>query len=131
MVKKGVAYTVEAFLAASLVLVTLMLVYTRVPSLPKFSLISLQEKTYNCLEEMDLRKKLREEVKETNTSSVEGYLEGCTPPAVNLEVKICTPSSCTALHLPGNETVTTTTYFVAGKGKDYFPSKVVVFTWKE
>lgn len=68
---------------------------------------------------------------EANVTGLESYLDGCIYPQIGYDVRVCNRYTCNGVSLPENESVTSSTYYVAGEGVDYYPSEITVYGWTE
>ncbi|MFQ6020766.1 MAG: hypothetical protein ACE5J4_01965 [Candidatus Aenigmatarchaeota archaeon] len=103
---KGFIQTLEAVIAAVLILITILILYQPKPLVET----QLQEISYNCLVDLDNKGFLRYYL--DDPEEIENKLKSCLPPLTDFVVKVCTNADCVA-DVP-SKTVVLSSYLVSG-----------------
>lgn len=132
--RKGVLFTLETFIAAFIVIMTLFFLYSEPIQVPKFYETTIKRATYDCLENLDLKHELRSKVQNDNRTGIQEELDSCINPQIGYNITLCKWSSgggasCDEVGLPANQTVVSSGYWIAGKGASYFPAEVRIYGW--
>jgi hypothetical protein len=123
---KGFMYTLEAMIAALIILSALVTVYSFSRQQENFGSAAIKEKGYSCIKDMDSRGILRHYALSNDSAGIRGYFQGCLPRTLNFSVSFC--ASCAA-GLPGNMTIESVNYLIAGEGATFQPTSISLFLW--
>ncbi len=129
--KKGAMFTMEAFLAAMLVLVTIFFLYSDPMDLPTFQEKEIRRRLRDCMVDLDTTADLRVAVHEEDHEFLHNETGKCLPPGIDHEVVICDWDGCGEFDPPPEKSVVSSNHFIAGKNTDYFPTEIVVYGWAE
>lgn len=127
--KKGTLLTLESFIAAFIVITVLAFLYSEPIQVPKFQENVIERTNYHCLKNLELSNKLRTKVREGNRTGIVKELKSCINLQVGYNVTLCGWSGCDDVKLPGNKSIVSSSYWVAGKGTGYFPTQVKIYGW--
>jgi len=108
---KGVSFTLEAVMAATIIIVALLFFFK--PQVPQDYFPDLQERGYSCLKSLDDEGNLREYAISNDVSTIENKLADCLTP-FNYTIQICR-SACTSTNLPESKDIIISKYYIAGK----------------
>lgn len=105
---KGVMYTLEAVIAA---IIILMGVVSILPI--QESRTSLSNVGYSCIKYLDVKGSLRTYVASNLSSDLNNSLRNCLPSTLGFNLKVCSSADCTAA-LPSDKEIYASSYMVAG-----------------
>ncbi len=123
---KGFMYTLEAMIAALIILSALVTVYSFSRQQENFDSAIIKEKGYSCVKDLDSGGILRYYALSNDSSGMRGYFQNCLPRSLNFSVSFC--RACAA-GLPGNKTIVSVNYLVAGEGATFQPTSINLFLW--
>ncbi len=123
---KGFAYVLEAMIAALLILSVLVSVYPFQKQQESFETVTIKEKGYFCMKDLDSRGLLRYYALSNNTDSIRTYIQNCLPRSLNFSVSFC--QSCTP-DIPRNKTIVSINYLIAGEAATFQPTNANLFLW--
>lgn len=123
---KGLAYTLEAMIAAMLILSTLVMVYSFPKQQEGFDAVTLREKGYSCMKDLDNRGLLRYYALSNDSIGIRSYFQSCLPRTLNFSISFC--SVCTP-DVPGNRTIISVNYLIAGEAASFQPTNANLFLW--
>lgn len=127
--RKGILFTLETFIAALIVLTTLMILYSEPVDIPGFREDMIRKNTYECIRNLDLSGELRAPVKNHDRQKVFSRMESCVSPQIGYNLAFCDRGGCEDVSLPGNRTVVSSSYYVSGQGDGFFPTEIKVYGW--
>lgn len=119
-------YTLEAMIAALLILSTLVAVYSFSKPQESFDTVTIREKGYFCLKDVDNRGLLRYYALANDSAGIREYFSKCLPHSLNFSVSFC--AACAA-DIPRNRTIVPINYLVAGEGATFQPTNANLFLW--
>jgi len=125
---KGALLTMEAFIAAMLVLITVFFLYSDPVGSPSFNEDEIGRRLDNCLVELDISSDIRDLSNIDEESPFEQEFSECLPIGVEHEVVVCDEYGCDEFDPPEDRAVVGSRYFVGGPSED-FPKKIVVYGW--
>lgn len=126
---KGYLYTLEAMIAALIIMSTVVVLYINPQGKPQFEASTLKDRGYACLKYLDNKGLLRYYAIQNNSQSLQAELQSCLPNLANFTTSFCTTSvNCTATELPGNKTIVLADYIVAGQA-DFQPTLINLYLW--
>jgi len=121
MVRKGYVKTLEAGIAITLILVSMVfLLPEKAEAKPQIS-----DTGYKCLKYLDYKGVLRNYTVNTLESNLLSDLRECIPPILNYTARICTSTPCTT-ELPTDKTVFLSSYLIAG---EYQIDRTLINLW--
>lgn len=123
---KGAAYSLEAMIAALLILSTLVSVYSFSKQETAFDTATIRESGYSCIKDLDGRGILRHYALSNDTAGIRSYMQTCLPRSLNFSVRFC--PSC-APDVPGNKTIVSINYIIAGEAALFQPTNANLFLW--
>lgn len=123
---KGMMYTLEAVMAAILILATLISVYSFSKQETGFDAATIKENGYSCIKNLDSRGVLRYYALSNDSVGVRSYFQNCLPRSLNFSINFC--ASC-APDVPGNKTIVSVNYMIAGEAALFQPSNANLFLW--
>jgi len=126
MIVKGMIYTLEAVMAAVLILGTLITVYSFSKQEAGFDAATIRESGYSCIRSLDGRGILRYYALANDSAGIRSYLKSCLPRSLNFSMQFC--ASC-APDVPGNKTIVSVNYMIAGEAALFQPSNANLFLW--
>lgn len=124
--KKGMVYTLEAVIAAVLILATVITVYSFSKQEAGFDAATVKESGYSCVRSLDGRGVLRYYALANDSVGARGYLKACLPRSVNFSIDFC--ASC-APDVPSNRTIVSVNYMIAGDAALFQPTNTNLFLW--
>lgn len=107
---KGYIQTLEAFIAAVIILSAMIYIFSSMSSPPQISLYST---AHDCLKYLDENGKLRYYAYNNQEDSLKNDLRSCLPGLADFEVKICKTADC-GYQAPENKTVALASYLISG-----------------
>lgn len=123
---KGMMYTLEAMIAAVLILATLITVYSFSKQETGFDAATIKESGYSCVRSLDGRGVLRYYALANDSVGVRSYLKSCLPRSLNFSISFC--QTC-APDVPGNKTIISVNYMIAGEAALFQPTNANLFLW--
>ncbi len=126
---KGYIYTLEMFIAISLIFGSVIFVFSSPADKPEAELNVIQQSCWEALKYMDEKGDLRKFANQSNESAIESSLEQIISKSIGFEAKICRPS-CSTSGVPANQTIIAIDYYLAGYRNIYNASKVRIYAWK-
>lgn len=123
---KGMMYTLEAVIAAVLILATLITVYSFPKQEAGFDAATIKESGYSCIKNLDGRGVLRYYALSNDSVGIRSYFQGCLPRSLNFSMQFC--AAC-ALDVPGNKTIVSVNYVIAGEAALFQPTNANLFLW--
>lgn len=123
---KGLSYTLEAMIAALLVLSTLVSVYSFSKKEGVFDTVTIRDLGYSCVKDADGRGLLRHYALSNDSAGVRSLFQSCLPRSLNFSVNFC--AAC-APDIPANRTIVSVNYIVAGEGATFRPANANLFLW--
>jgi len=127
--KKGYIYTLEVFIAISMIFLTLVFVFRNPPQRPELEISLIKQQGFEALEYLDNKGVLRQYVSSSDEFSIENSLSGILSANMAYETEICS-SSCLDSNIPVNETVVAVDYYIAGYRDAYLGKKVRLWMWR-
>ena len=128
--KKGYMYTLEVLIAASLIMVTFVIVFQSPPSKPALETSLIKQQGYNALEFLDNNGLLRPYVYSNDEGALETQIDAVLINSIKFETDICF-SSCNMSNVPDDETVIVVDYYVSGYKNTFLGKKVRMWMWSE
>ena len=129
MRKKGYLYTLEVFIALSMIFLTLVFVFRNPPLRPELEISLIKQQGFEVLEYLDYKGVLRQYVSNSDEVSIENSLSSLLSSNIAYETEICA-SSCLDSNVPVNETVIAVDYYIAGYRDAYLGKKVRLWMWR-
>lgn len=126
MIMKGVMYTLEAMIAALLIMSTIVSIYSFPKQQETLDTIIIKEKGYSCLKDIDNRGLLRYYALSNDSAGIKTYFRNCLPKSLNFSTNFC--QSC-ASDIPRNKTIVSLNYLIAGEGTLFQPTNANLFLW--
>ncbi len=123
---KGMIYTLEAMIAALLIMGMLVSVYSYSKQQEGFEAATIKEKGYSCIKDLDSRGLMRHYALSNDTAGIRAYIQNCLPKSLNFSINFC--SAC-APDVPGNKTIVSINYLIAGEAALFQPSNANLFLW--
>ncbi len=123
---KGLTYTLEAMIAAFLILSALVTVYAYSSPKESFDAATIRDKGFFCIKYMDSIGLLRNYALQNNTAGIRSYVRDCLPRTLNFSVSFC--PAC-APDVPGNRTIVSVNYILAGEDARLQPTSANLFLW--
>lgn len=123
---KGLSYTLEAMIAALLVLSTLVSVYSFSRQEEGFDAAAIRDSGYSCIKYADSRGLLRHYALLNDSAGIRNHFQACLPSSLNFSISFC--AAC-APDVPGNRTIVSLNYIVAGEGATFQPTNANLFLW--
>lgn len=123
---KGLSYTLEAMIAALLVLSTLVSVYSFSKQEEGFDAVTIRDGGYSCIRDADSRGLLRHYALLNDSAGARIFFQSCLPRSLNFSINFC--ASC-APDIPANRTIVSVNYIVAGEGVTFQPANTNLFLW--
>lgn len=123
---KGYLYTLEAMIAAILILSTLVFIY-QPQQKTGFDVSILKDSGFACLKDADNKGLLRYYALNNMTQQARSAMQSCLPNTANFSVAFCT-DTC-ALEKPQNKTSVGVSYFIAGESATFQPMTINVVMW--
>lgn len=123
---KGMMYSLEAMIAAVLILAALIAVYSFSKQQEGFDATTIKENGYFCIKDLDSRGLLRYYALSNDTVNIRSYLQACLPRSLNFSISFC--ASC-APDVPGNKTIVSINYLIAGEAALFQPANSNLFLW--
>ncbi len=123
---KGLAYTLEAMIAALLILSALVTVYAYSSPKENFDAATIRDKGYFCIKYLDSGGLLRNYALQNDTAGIRSYMRDCLPRSLNFSVSFC--PAC-APDVPGNRTIVSVNYIVAGEDSRFQPTNANLLLW--
>ncbi len=123
---KAMMHTLEAMIAALLILGTLVAVYSFPKPQESFDSVTMREKGYFCMKDADNRGLLRYYALANDSIGIRNYFQGCLPRSLNFSLNFC--AACAA-DIPANRTVISMNYIIAGEGASFQPTNANLFLW--
>lgn len=120
---KGYVYSLEAVIAASLLLGAILFIYPYQP--PSFS-SDISEIGYSCLTDMNNRGMLSKLAVQNNEQELKAGLRTCIPESIGFESRICSTDECSA-DVPSGE-IYSISYFDSGYDK-IEPRMIRLWMW--
>ncbi len=126
--RKGAMYTLEAMIAALLILSTVVSLYSFPKQQENPDAVTIKEKGYSCINDLDNRGLLRHYALSNDTIGIRSYLQECLPKALNFSASFC--QAC-APDTPGNKSIVSLSYLIAGEGTLFQPTNAILFLWSK
>ncbi len=127
---KGYVYTIEVFLAISLVLITLVFLYRTPPEKPQLEISVMKLQGMHTLEYLDKKDDLRKFAVTANESDIERRLNDTIIRAIDFEIDICT-ITCNETGVPRNKSVVSVDYYIAGYRERHNVTKIKMWMWRK
>lgn len=122
--RKGGLFTMEAFIAAMVVLITIAFFYSDPVDLPSFQEDEMNRRLEDCLWHLEIHSKLGGDLE---NEVLEEELGDCLPGGMGYEVIIC-DNGCDEGDIPEDRSVVSSGYFVASEEG---PSEIVAYGWNK
>ena len=127
---KGSFYTIEAAIAAVMMIVTLAFFFQKPPETLELSKANYKLKIYDALKLSEGVGDLRKNALDNNATAIESELGSYIPVYLDYSVAIYNKTTnLTAVPDISAENIITVSYFLAGKVGNYTPKEVRVFAW--
>src|SRR3989338_957537 len=126
--KKGYVYTLEVMLAVSMILVTLIVIFSSSPEQPETGLVIMKQNGYDALFYLDKTDELRYAVSRGAISEIDRNLTILLPSNIAFDSNICA-TSCNSTELPANATVVTADYYISSYRNQFIGKKVRLWMW--
>jgi len=127
---KGSFYTIEAAIAATMMVVTLIFFFQRAPETLELSKANYKVKIYDALKISDDVGDLRKNALGNNATAIESELSSYIPAYLDYSVTVYNKTSnLTAVPDINADNIITVSYFLAGKVGNYTAREVRVFAW--
>jgi len=127
---KGTFYTLEAAIAAAMMIVTLIFFLQKPPETLELSKANYKLKIYDALELSEDVGDLRKNTLDNNATAIESELSSYLPVYLDYNVTIYNKTTnLTAVPDISAENIITVSYFLAGKVGNYTAKEVRVFSW--
>jgi len=123
--RKGVLFTVEAFIAALLVLSTLFFLYSGPVELPGTEEVEVKENLERCMTGLELDMETGEYTV-NNRDAVEEHFHVCLPDFVNYEFVFC-DNGCESFEYREGDVMTSRRFFMDGEE----PVELILYGWSE
>lgn len=123
---KGMMYTLEAVIAAVLILAALITVYSFSKQEAGFDAATIKENGYSCIRDLDGRGVLRYYALSNDSAGIRSYFQSCLPRSLNFSMQFC--ADC-APDVPGNRTIVSVNYIIAGEAALFQPTNANLFLW--
>lgn len=125
---KGISYTLEAFIAVSFLLLSLVFFF-RPFAIPDSSAFNYKKITYDSLKALDEGGKLRQYALDNDATSIKNDLSAYIS-HLDYDVVIYNKtSSLTEIPTITDDDVISVSYFLAGEAGNYSAKEVRVFVW--
>ena len=126
--KKGYLYTIEVLIAVAVIFFSVYFLYSSPSPEPEIELAVIKQQGFYALEYMHGHDYLEKYVLAEDEYSIEQLLRGILSPNINFETEICR-QSCEDTNVPGNRTVISLDYYVAGYRDSYLGKKLKMWLW--
>jgi len=127
---KGSFYTIEAAIAAVMMIVTLVFFFQKPPETLELSRANYKLKIYDALELSEGVGDLRKNALDNNASAIESELGSYLPVYLDYNVTIYNKTTnLTGVPVISSENIITVSYFLVGKVGNYTAREVRVFAW--
>lgn len=123
---KGYIQTLEAVIAAIIILSALVYIFSLRATIPENS---LYPNAYSCLKSLDDNGKLRYYAYNSLEDSLRNELRNCLPPLAEFNVRICKTNDC-SYEVPQNKTVALTSYLISGD-VEFQPNLINLWVWSK
>lgn len=124
---KGVIQTLEAVIAAVLIMTVVVVYYGPKENLPEFETIAWKLRGFDALKALDASNELRQYALANDTATIENKLLPILYTNINYRVLIC-ESSCNKPNI-NSEKITSVTYLMAGDVNNIKNRQVVLYMW--
>lgn len=121
-------YTLEAMIAALLIMSTIVSIYSFPKQQEALDTVTIKEKGYSCIRDLDSRGLLRYYALSNDSAGIRSYFQSCLPKALNFSASFC--QACTP-DVPGNRTIVSLSYLIAGEGTSFQPTNTNLFLWSK
>ena len=121
--------TLEAFLAGTILLLTITFLLTIRPRFPEFQSLDLKFRTLKVLESLDKNDSLRKFVYSNNSAELERIIESYLPKIYEAEVLICREGETCFLSLEAKE-IYSVIYYLATNSTKFENRKVLVYIYQ-
>ncbi|MBI5347018.1 MAG: hypothetical protein HZB66_00210 [Candidatus Aenigmarchaeota archaeon] len=125
---KGYIYTLEVLIAASLIFVTLALIYKTPPIKPEMQLSTMEKTGSNALDYFYEKGDMRIWAYYNNESIFESELRNVIPRSVDFEISLS--RECDSKNVPENRTVIVVTRYISGLNDKLDIKKVCLYMWE-
>ena len=127
MIGKGILQSLEAAMAALMILTALAIVFSSKENIPEFETVSWKSKGFNSLKTLDDSNELRLYALTNNTQIIVEKLQNLLPSNVNFDVKICS-SNCTLPNITA-EKIVSVSYLISGNVTTFNPKEIFLYMW--
>ncbi|MBI2542793.1 MAG: hypothetical protein HYW24_01255 [Candidatus Aenigmarchaeota archaeon] len=128
---KGMYYTIEAAIAAVMILSVFLLLFLGPPNNPEVDRANVKSDIYTGLESLNARGSLRQQALNNNATGIKNDLASFLPVDITVSVSIYnkTPSNLTEEVIDQNTDMIGVSYYVVGDVGNYTPKEIRVHAW--
>ncbi len=126
--KKGVAYSLEALVAVTIVILTLVTLFSDPGAIaPPSEIKQTADEALISLDESGL---IRYYVSQNDSTGLNNEIDDIMPVIVNTEAVICDPN-CPSVDLPEERNIFISFYYLSGYPGEYDPVEIVLYSWEQ
>lgn len=124
---KGISYSLEALIAISIVVTSLIFVFSGLAAPQRAGLAFAEENAFSCLRSLDAEGKLRPDASASNTNNINNNVRGCVRGSFNHTTQVC-KGTCTSVTIDRDKDTVSAKYYLAGYNSTD-PAVVIVYLW--
>ncbi len=118
---KGALFTMEAFLASTLVLLTIFFLYSEPPEMVETEQREIKHRLEDCLLELELNGMLNP----PNSTLARDRLDGCLPDPIKSNLTFC-ENGCEDIETNGKDVISSRRFTLEEDGN---PGEIIVYGW--
>ena len=126
---KGYVYTLEVFLAISIIIITLTFLYRTPPQKPQLEVSEMKIEAMHVLEYLDGKGDLRGQAIISNKTAMDSKINDTITTSLDFKTNVC-KSACDTSGVPRNKTVVSVDYYIAGSKNVYNATRVKLWVWR-
>jgi hypothetical protein len=126
---KGYIYTLEVLVAVSIILITIVLVFSTTPEEAETELAIMKQSAYDALYYLDKSDDLRRIVSTEGVKQLEKNLTDILPKNIKFDVIICQATCTAGSQVPSNRPVVVMDYYISGYQEMFINKKVRLWAW--
>src|SRR3989338_2505354 len=109
---RGYIYTLEVFIAVSIMIITLTFLYRTPPQKPQFEISEIKMQGMQALEYLDKKGDLRDQAIISNKTILESRINNTLITSLGFETDTC-KFTCDMTDVPANKTIVSIDYYIA------------------